>query len=224
MHWLDPDHLPKTEGTVDRVLINPHGDIDGILLTGGMEVHVPPHLSLEIRAAVKPGASISVFGVRPRGAEMIAAVAIEGSNGKRIVDNGPPKGTEHKGGEHEAPKHKAKHDDKPKPPPIEAEGVVQRALHGPKGEVRGVLLEDGRTIRIPPHEAKERGALLRVGAHLAARGPGLEADGATVIDAKEVGASLATLEPMKPKPPKHDDKHAAEGRHGEGHPKPPKPA
>ncbi len=34
MHWLHPDHMPKVVGTVDRFLINPHGEIDGILLTG----------------------------------------------------------------------------------------------------------------------------------------------------------------------------------------------
>jgi len=219
MHWLDPDHLPKTAGAVDRFLINPHGEIDGFLLTGGMEVHVPPHLSSEIRAAVKPGASISVFGVRPRHAEMIAAVAIETAPGKRIVDNGPPKDEhEHKGGAHGA----SKHDDKPKRPLMEAEGIVGRALHGPKGDVRGALLEDGRIIRIPPHEAKEREALLRVGAHLAVRGLGLTMDGATVIDAKEIGVLLAELAPVKPKP-KHDAEPPKKDRHDREHPKAPKP-
>ena len=27
MHWIDPAHLPETKGTVDRFLINPHGDV-----------------------------------------------------------------------------------------------------------------------------------------------------------------------------------------------------
>lgn len=218
MHWLDPDHLPKTEGAVDRFLINPHGDIDGFLLTGGMEVHVPPHLSGELRSAVQPGASVSVFGVRPRHAEMIAAVAIETAPGKRIVDNGPPK-DEHKHEERGQPKHGGQ----PKPPPMEAEGVVQRPLHGPKGEVRGVLLEDGRIIRIPPHEAKEGEMLLHPGARLGARGPGLTLDGVTVIEAKEIGTSLTALRPVKPKKPKADDEHPKGSKHEKGHSKPPKP-
>ncbi len=210
MHWLDPDHLPKTEGVVDRFLINPHGDVDGFLLAGGMEVHVPPHLSGELRAAVQPGVSVSVFGVRPRHADMIAAVAIETAPGQRIVDNGPPE-DEHE--EHGKPKH----DGKPKQPPMEAEGVVQRPLHGPKGEVRGALLEDGRIVRLPPHDAKQRDSLLRSGARLGARGPGLTLEGATVIDAQEVGPSLAALQPVKPKKPKHDGKHPKTGKHDKGH-------
>ena len=205
MHWIDPDHLPKTEGTVDRFLINPHGEIDGILLADGMEVHVPPHLGVEVRAAVQSGAAIAVYGVRPRHGGMVAAVAIEAGPGKRIVDNGPPKEKhgEHGKKEHDGPKHagKAQH------APMEAEGIVRRPLHGPKGEVRGALLEDGRLIRIPPHEAKECEPLLQPGARLAARGPGLTVDGATVIDAKELGASATSLRPMKPKAPEGDGKH-----------------
>lgn len=99
---------------------------------------------------------------------------------------------------------------------MEAEGTVRRSLHGPKGDARGALLEDGRIIRVPPHEAKECGPLLRPGARLAARGPGLTADGATVIDAKEIGASAASLKPVRPKKPGRDEKrpkpHKGDGK------------
>lgn len=211
MHWIDPEHLPKTEGTVDRFLINPHGEIDGILLAGGLEVHVSPHLSAGIRGAVQPGALIAVYGVRPRHAEMIAAVAIDAGPGKRIVDNGPPKKDGEHGKEgHDGPKHgaKAQH------AAMEAEGMVQRSLHGPKGEVRGALLEDGRIIRVPPHEAKECEPLLKPGARLAIRGAGLRVDGVTVIDARELGASMTSLKPMKPEgAEKHPKPHKDGGKH-----------
>lgn len=45
MHWVDPDFLPATRGTLARFLLNPKADIDGLLLTDGTEVHTPPHLS-----------------------------------------------------------------------------------------------------------------------------------------------------------------------------------
>ncbi len=98
---------------------------------------------------------------------------------------------------------------------MEVEGTVQRVLHGPKGEARGALLQDGRIVRLPLHDAKDRGALLQPGAALAARGPGLSVDGAVVIDAKEVGATLGSLEPVKPKPPK-GGKHG-KPKHGQPH-------
>jgi hypothetical protein len=136
---------------------------------------------------------------------MIAAVAIETADGRRIVDDGPSKDHE---GEEKARKHAAKADRKP----MQAEGVVQRALHGPKGEVRGALLEDGRMIRFPAHEAEGISELLYPGAHLAIRGEGLATEFGTVIEAREFGASddnFRSFKPKKPKKPKHDhqDKH-----------------
>lgn len=212
MHWMDPDYLPNSEGTVDRFLINPHGEIDGILLADGMEVHVPPHLGSEIRTALKPGVAITVYGVRPRDVEMIAAVAIEVGPGKRIVDNGPPK-------DKHAEQGKKEHDAKAQHAPMEAEGLVRRSLHGPKGETRGALLEDGRIIRIPPHEAKECEPLLQPGARLAARGPGLSVDGATVIDAKELGVTVTSLRAMRPKKPEGDGKRPKPHKHDGKQPK-----
>src|SRR3984957_2423643 len=93
MHWLDPDHLPEISGTFERFLLNPHGDADGMILTDGTEVHFPPHMSAELCAAIRAGeqTKVKVRGVRPRGGALIAAVAIELVDGKRIVDSGPPK-------------------------------------------------------------------------------------------------------------------------------------
>jgi hypothetical protein len=42
MHWLDPNYLPVTKGTVHQFLLNPHGDADGMILTDGTEIHFPP--------------------------------------------------------------------------------------------------------------------------------------------------------------------------------------
>jgi hypothetical protein len=92
MHWIDPDHLPEITGTVDQFLVNKHGEADGFLLTDGEEVHVPPHLSARLLRDVRPGSQVKVRGVRPRGVQMIAAVAIDAPNG-RILDEGPQRAT-----------------------------------------------------------------------------------------------------------------------------------
>jgi hypothetical protein len=204
MHWLDPDYLPEVCGTFERFLINPHGDADGMILTDGTEVHFPPHMSAEVCAAIRPGekTKVKVRGVRPRSGDLIAAVAIETSDGERIVDNGPPKGHNKKPHNNVA---------KPKREPMDAEGIVQRVLHGPKGEARGALLEDGRMIRIPPHEAERIANSFSAGKTIAVRGEGLATALGTVIEAREVGATnddLQPLKPNKPKPEKHRDHEA----------------
>ena len=211
MHWLNPDHLPHVTSNVERFLINFHGDIDGMILTNGLEVHSPPHLSEAIRAAIQLGDHITVRGVRPRSADMISAVAIDKAPDTRILDNGPEHGRDGKSaGKHARP---------PKHSPMQAQGTVRRILHGPKGEVRGVLLEDGVSVRFPPHEAQRFAPLLSVGKKLAASGKGLESPLGCVIEAHDIGASDNDLQPIKPKKPKHDKhhKHDKPGRPSESH-------
>jgi hypothetical protein len=197
MHWLDPDYLPVTFGIFERFVLNPHGEADGMILADGTEIHFPPHMSAELCAAIGKGErpKLKIRGVRPRGGDMIAAVAIETMDGRRIVDGGPPKGQDEDGN----PDARAT---KPKHEPMHAEGIVRRVLHGPKGEARGGLLENGTIIRLPPKEAKHIAHLLVPGKQLAARGPGLTSELGTVIDAREVGQSAGDLHPLKPKEPK----------------------
>jgi hypothetical protein len=202
MHWIDPDSLPEIEGTVDRFVVNPHGDIDGITLCRGRElvlVHVPPHLHDEIEAMVSPGMQLTVRGVRPRGADMFAAVALSVGAGLSIVDEGPEHGPKH------APRHKAK-PRRQQCEKMEAAGSVRLSLFGPKGELRGALLDDGTVVRIGPKEAEGIAELLRPGAILAVHGEGLATKYGRVIEAKKAGPDPSRLAPIKHKP-KHGPDH-----------------
>jgi hypothetical protein len=198
MHWLDPDRLPEHAADFERFLINAHGAADGMILSDGTEVHFPPHMSAALCAAIPAGEKqmVRIRGVRPRRGDVLAAVAIETVDGKRIVDNGPPKVHEEKGkpGKGEA---------KPKREPMRAQGNIRRLLHGPKGEVRGALLDNGTIIRVPAGEAERIAPLLSPGRMLAVRGEGLVLELGTVIEAREVGPSAEELQPLKPKKPKH---------------------
>jgi hypothetical protein len=37
MHWIEPDCLPETQGTVEGFIMNRHGEIDGVLLGGARQ-------------------------------------------------------------------------------------------------------------------------------------------------------------------------------------------
>jgi hypothetical protein len=210
MHWLDPDYLPEHSGTFERFLLNPHGETDGMILSDGTEVHFPPHLSAEMLTAIRLGTKpkVKVRGVRPRGSELIAAVAID-TDGKRILDRGPDKGRDGK--------KKDQHAATSLRSPLQVEGIVRCVLHGPKGETRGVLLEDGTSIRFPPHEAEHIARLLSKGRKLAAGGDGLESTLGTVIEARVIGPSMDDLHTIKHKKPKHD-KHERHDKPGKERP------
>jgi hypothetical protein len=197
MHWIDHNFLPDICGTVDRFIVNRHGEVDGLVLMyepeGFLFVHLPPHMGPDITSTVAQGDAVRVRGVRPRGADMVAAVAVITSDGGLILDNGPD-------GKKPQPRHE-------KAKKIEVEGVARMSLFGPKGEPRGALLEDGYIVRLGPKEAAHVVNLLRPGAPLAARGEGFEFVHGRLVEAAEIGPDLARLRPTKesshgPKPKK----------------------
>jgi len=204
MYWIDPDYLPEVLGTVTQFLINPHGEIDGMILDEGVEVHFPPHMSRSIGGAVAVGDKIKVRGVRPRSSDVIAGVALDTANGNRITDDGPPSPD----GKHGKAKRKPPAREEGKT--IEAVGVVLRALHGPKGEVRGVLLEDGAAIRFPKHAQPGKKALTVKGAKFTARGHIVKSKFGVVIAADKIGSSRKTLRKLTLHGPGHEKDHRRE--------------
>ena len=77
MQWLNTDQLPHVTSDVERFLLNPCGDADGMMLANGLEVHFPAHFSAEVRAVVREGDRVTIYGVVPRATSMLAAVSIE---------------------------------------------------------------------------------------------------------------------------------------------------
>jgi hypothetical protein len=200
MHWIDPDCLPKVKGTIERFLLNPHGEIDGFVMNGETQapvlVHTPPHMAAELTRYVKSGDMVAVRGVRPRNSDLIAAVAVAIANGASIMDRGPDREREHPSL------------DKKK---MSAEGFVRLSLFGPKGELRGALLADGTVIRIGPKEAERVAKLLQPSAKIAVSGDGIETKHGRVVHVKEIGTRSDDLRPIKEVKPKPKHDHAAHG-------------
>jgi hypothetical protein len=199
MHWIDPESLPEVAGTLERFVLNQHGEVDGFVMNGHAQtpilVHTPPHMEGELTRNAKAGDKLRVRGVRPRGANVLAAVAVTGESGLQIIDKGPDHDRKHPKIERQK---------------MQIEGTVRLSLFGPKGELRGALLADGTIIRIGPKEAEHLIKLLMPGTKIAVSGDGIEAQHGRVVQAKEVGSEMNNLRPVKgpkhkAKPrPKHD--------------------
>lgn len=189
MHWIDPEYLPETRGEVERFLLNPHGDLDGLVFIDSTLIHFPPHLSEAVIKSIRPGDKVKVRGVRPRGAELIAAVSLTAADGTVILDEGPgDKKAHHK-------KHLKGHKDKhpPKGNSLNASGTVRLSLFGPKGELRGALLEDGTAVRLPPHEAEHFAKLLQPGALIEVSGEGVETEHGRTIETHELARAKRSI-------------------------------
>ena len=179
MHWIDPACLPETRGRVTQFLLNPHGDIDGLILNGDLQVHVPPHLGRELVRRVAVGDRIRVRGVKPRRAEMIAAVQLTGRDGVDIVDDG---------------RMRRRRSRRTRSTTAGIERRSRVALHGPKGELNGALLTSGVALRVPPHAAEALHEYLRPGVHVQAWGHGVVTPHGTTLDVSEIAAVDADAE------------------------------
>jgi hypothetical protein len=135
---------------------------------------------------------------------MVAAVAIDTAKA-RILDEGPDVRDDDDAFE------RARHSS------MSAEGIVKRAIHGPKGETRGAVLEDGRMIRLPPHEAKRFSDLLTKGARISVKGDGATTSFGTVIEVREIGASAKTTKAVEARKPKHGPDHKGPKHGGKKH-------
>ncbi|WP_372361921.1 hypothetical protein ACCQ10_01105 [Xanthomonas sp. NCPPB 1325] len=191
----------RVSGSVERFLLNPNGEVDGLWLRDGTQVGFPPHLSTEVKAAVRSGDNVVVQGFRLGNLPVLRVSSIRsGRSGREVVDRPPAFG---------AP---------PPPPPtpgqltpLQSDGTIQRLVYGPAGEVHGALVSDGTVVRMPPHLALQFSDLLRVGAPLSANGFGVATPDGRAIEATQVGRDRASLRalfsaprpdgPLPPPPP-----------------------
>lgn len=210
----DPAQLPEVKGKVTQYTLTPRGDVDGLILSDGTEVHFRPQLSTELVFTVRPGDSVTIHGLKAKAAPMVLAASIgNDASGASITDPGP--------GGHG-----------PRGAKLEDEGRIKAQLHTPRGDLNGVLLEDGTIVRMPPPEAEKLSGQLAVGQPLYVSGNGLSNALGKLILAREVGPSKTQLTKIEgpraegwgPRwafwhhdgPFPHDGEHMHDGPHGDG--------
>lgn len=170
------DNLPgaSIENSVRQFLLNPDGEIDGLLLSDGTQVKFPPHLSTQVAKAIKTGDIVRVQGWKEADQAFTARTLQNVASGASVVDVPPA-----------AP---------PAPPaptggrrPLESAGKVSTVLHSPKGEPDGAVLENGTVLRMPPHVAMQFAGMLQPGSALSVRGFGTENNIGRCIEVTEIG-------------------------------------
>src|SRR5215471_5609199 len=198
----DPQQLPAQRGQVQQFTLTPRGDIDGLILTDGTEVKVPRHLSAEIADSIKPGDTVIIHGLHASALPLVQAVSItDEARGRTVVDNGPP-----------SPRFGPAVGPAARMPGLtQVPGRVRMALHGPRGDVNGALLEDGTVLRLPPPEAYHFAALLQAGQNLVAEGVGLTIASGKVFQVWRLGPSRARLNQIQQPDPCKGEKKERRG-------------
>jgi hypothetical protein len=195
----DPQQLPATQGRVAQYSLTPRGDVDGVILQDGTQVHLPPHLGGQLVQTVKPGDSITVRGLKAQALPLIQAISVTNdASGQSVVDTGPPATP---------------------PQPLvmgfqwlQVQGRVREPLYGPRGDMNGALLDDGTQVHLPPDQAWSLGSELQAGGTLVAQGYGVTGSYGKSLDAAQIGNSATQLVQVGPPGPP--------GRRGFGPPPP----
>lgn len=193
----DTSQLPTIHGKVAQYDLTPRGDVDGLILDDGTEVHFRPDLGLQVVAIVRPGEAVTIHGLKARVLNLVQAMSVTGdASGKTVSDEGLSMGGR-----------------RPPPPPrpepgddrqMQVQGVIKMQLHGPRGDMNGVLLGDGTMVHLPPLEADRLAAQLTTGKTITVQGNGLQNALGHVIAADAIGpdeAHLTQIAPPLPRPP-----------------------
>lgn len=177
---------PVTSGRVTRMLINPYGEVDGLLLDQRVVVKFPPHLAQRLTGAVAPDAQVRIFGIEETAGVIKADAIVNTATGQSVVDLPPALDA------NAAP---------PLPPHLRAaqlsqitvRGKVALLLSGPRGETNGVILDDGSIVRFAPEALPFRPDR---GMPFAASGMGTRNTYGTAIEAISVASSDGQMQPL----------------------------
>ena len=193
----DPSQLPETKGSVKQYTLTPRGDVDGLILADGTEVKIPPHLTAQVVFAIRPGDGVTIRGLKARALPLVSAATIRNdATGATVTDEGGPRGERDR-------------------PETLVTAKAAAVLHGPRGEVNGVLLDSGMTVRMPPPEAARWESLIQPGQTLSVRGTVTATLLGSVMEARAVGATpeqLTYLAPARPPRPERGPREARDDR------------
>jgi hypothetical protein len=135
---------PSVTGTVQQYLLNPHGEVDGLLLSDGTVVRFPPHMGIALASSVKAGDAVTVAGflglTTPQGRAIKALTITNTKTGQTLVDQPPPT--------------------RPLPPDLRGltlttltvNGTITRFLVNPHGDIDGLILSGGEQVKFPSHQ------------------------------------------------------------------------
>jgi len=203
----DPAQLPSFKGKVAQYMLTPRGQVDGLILEDGTEVHLPPFMSTQLVFSVKPGDAVTIHGLKATALPMVAARSVTNDATGATVIVMPPQGGRMAG----------RMGGRMGGAALEAEGRVAAVLHTPRGEASGVRLEDGTLVRLPPGEAKRLEATLAVGKTVAVRGAGYSGPLGRVIAARQLGETKDSLKDVAgPRAGEHEMRRPGMMRHERG--------
>jgi hypothetical protein len=191
----DPAQLPAFHGKVLQYDLSERGDVNGIILEDGTEVHTSTHRSSEIAAAVRSGDHVTIHGLKARELNLIRARSLTNdASSVTVVDNGDESHHDDRGGREGHGHHRGhRRDPEGRGALADVQGKIKMQLHDADGDLDGVLLTDGTIIHLPSQTATAMAVQLAAGRTVFVRGEVNSSDLGKVVNAKAIGSSANDL-------------------------------
>ena len=176
---FDVSQLPAIKGTVRQYLLTPQIEVSGVILEDGTQVRLPPHISTQVVATIKPGDKVTINGLKARALPLIDARAITNdATGVRVLASGY---------------HASRGEQASDASMQTLSGLVRTPLYNLRGRTSGAVLENGTLVRVAPTASNKVAELLKPGATVAIRGHLLESPLGSIILARQLGSNEASL-------------------------------
>ncbi|HEX5550118.1 MAG TPA: hypothetical protein VFX36_04765 [Nitrospira sp.] len=177
---LDPPSMekpPVADGVVDRYLLNPRGDVSGLLLRDGSQMHVTLRAAQDLTKAIQPGDHVRVHGRRVSDSPLVKPdVIINVTDGRsftvpyRLDLPMPPR------------------EERPTVTEMNAAGTIRVLLYDHlKDVVNGALLSDGTQVRLPPDVGEHFHSSLQQNMDVEVRGYGTTTPYGSALEASAIG-------------------------------------
>ncbi|WP_337885213.1 hypothetical protein [Fischerella thermalis] len=169
---LPSENDSKVSGNVELYLMNKEGLVDGLLLSNGKQIKVPPHMSQQVVNAIKPGDAVDVVGKLGNSSvygQQIEARTIMNNATKALVAKQP----------------KQKKAKIPKPNDFinfTINEPVRHWLVNDQGEIRGAILTSGTQVHFAKPLAKSLNKVAKTGSQIQAEGVGRKTAHGSVLE------------------------------------------
>ncbi|WP_374564318.1 hypothetical protein [Nitrosomonas sp.] len=165
------------KGKVSRLLIDPLGNVDGLLLDTGAIVTFPKHASERLTTGVKPGDTLEVKG-KLEAANQIKGYVITNTLSNRSLTAQPPQ---------KGAKKIPKSSQADGLQSMSAQGKIEYLRHNKHGEINGVILADGTIVHFSREASRQFAPMLKIGQNISVSGHGTRNQHGQAIEAVALG-------------------------------------
>lgn len=180
------DKPSVAEGVIERYIVDPRGEVEGLLLAGGVHMYVTSRAADQLIKALKPGDRVAVYGRHTAHGGLVQPDVIKNlTKGTTFIvplrlDLPMQKQEQHLSVTE-----------------LYATGTIRVLLYHPlKGIVQGMILSDDTQIRLPLDTSEDLRRSLHVGESVTIRGNGTKNRFGRAIEAVSIGRDPVSLVPL----------------------------